>query len=333
MRSWRMKRPPCNSRAPFKKTGGSISIGSALSDNLFTRWWTQVTREIDAGGSDVPWRIGARAWARIVARSLNGAISDDFGIFASSIAFAAFLSILPLMSLVAVTYGMAVPDTVVATNVGTFVAILPQGAQALVQSWLTNSLTRHNGGIIALVVSAAITLFGARRAGRSLLHGLNVATGIPQDRGPIAGALVSLVVVAAAAGLMLAALVAISALALIKGLVPTGLPGASSIFQLILWGSLTLGSAAVLTLTYRYAAASAPIPWLWSAPGALLAVLLWIGATSAFRYYVSQIANYASTYGSLSAVIVLLLWLMMSAYILLFGAKLNAEAMAAAGLR
>nr|WP_253069780.1 YhjD/YihY/BrkB family envelope integrity protein [Sphingomonas sp. H160509] len=59
-------------------------------------------------------------------------------------------------------------------------------------------------------------------------------------------------------------------------------------------------------------------------------MLLWIGATSAFRFYVSHVANYASTYGSLSAVIVLLLWLMMSAYILLLGAKLNAEAMAAA---
>ena len=292
-----------------------------------------MTREIDVSGAAAPWRIGMRVWARIVARALNGAMIDDYGIFASSIAFAAFLSILPLMSLVALIYGMAVPDTVVAANVGTVVGILPQGAQALVKTWLTNSLTRHDGGIFALVVSAAITLFGARRAGRSLLHGLNVATGIPQDRGPIAGALVSIVIVAAAAGLMLAALVAISALALIQGLVPTGLPGASSIFQIILWGSLTLGSAAVLTLTYRYAVASKPIPWLWSIPGALSAVLLWIGATSAFRFYVSRIANYASTYGSLSAVIVLLLWLMLSAYILLFGAKLNAEAMAAAGLR
>ena len=292
-----------------------------------------MTREVDADGSAAPWRIGAGAWARLAARSLNGAMRDDYGIVASSIAFAAFLSVLPLLGLVALVYGMAVPDIVVKANVGTFVAILPQSAQSFVRSWLTNSLTRHDGGVTALVLSAAFTMFGARRAGRSLLHGLNVANGIAQERGPIAGGVVGIVVVAAGAALMLAALVAISALALIQGFVPEGLPGASAIFQLLLWGSLTLGSAAVLTLTYRYAPAGPPIPWSWALPGALAAILLWIGATSAFRLYVSRVANYASTYGSLSAVIVLLLWLMMSAYILLFGAKLNAEAMAAAGLR
>lgn len=310
-----------------------MTIRSTLIDNPLTRWWERVTMEIDVSSATAPWRLSGRIWSRIAARTLNGAMLDDYGIFASSIAFAAFLSILPLLSLVALIYGMAVPAAVVQANIATFTGILPEGAQSLVRSWLTNSLTRHNGGIAALVLSAAITIFGARRAGRSLLHGLNVATGIPQNRGPIAGGLVAIAVAVAGAGLMLAALVAISALALIQGLVPAGLPGTSTIFQLILWGSLTLGSAAVLTLTYRYAAASQPTPWLWSVPGALTAVLLWIGATSAFRFYVSRVADYSSTYGSLSAVIVLLLWLMMSAYILLFGAKLNAEAMIVAGVR
>lgn len=313
--------------------GDLISIRSALSNNPLTIWWERVTREVVAVEAAVPWRIGARVWVRLGARALNGAMRDDYGIVASSIAFAAFLSILPLLSLVALIYGMAVPDVVVQGNIATVVGIFPQGARSLIRSWLTNSLTRHNGGAAALLLSAAFTIFGARRAGRSLLHGLNVASGITQDRGPIAGGVVGIVVVVAGAALMLAALVAISALALIQTLVPAGLPGASAIFQFLLWGSLTLGSAAVLTLTYRYAAAGRPTPWLWALPGALAAVLLWIGATSAFRLYVSRVASYASTYGSLSAVIVLLLWLMMSAYILLFGAKLNAEAMAATGLK
>ena len=122
-------------------------------------------------------------------------------------------------------------------------------------------------------------------------------------------------------------------LAVIQSWVPENLPAAARLFHLLLWGSLTLGPAAALLLTYRYAAAGEPVPWLWACPGVITGVLLWVAATLAFRLYVSTIARYASTYGSLAAVVVLLLWLMLSAWILLFGAKVNAEALRTAGLR
>ncbi|TVV77334.1 YihY/virulence factor BrkB family protein [Sphingomonas solaris] len=252
---------------------------------------------------------------------------DDYGIMASSIAFAAFLSILPLLSLVALVYGIAVPAEVVTANIATLVDVLPGSAQNLVRRWLTESLARQEASGLALLLSAAITLFGARRAGRSLLHGINVASEVEQDRGPIMSQLVALAVVLASAAMLLTALVSISALALIQGWLPQDLPAAAQLFRLLLWGSLTFGPAAALLLTYRYAAARKPVAWAWAVPGALIGVALWLGATLAFRWYVSSVARYASTYGSLAAVVVLLLWLMLSAWILLFGAKVNAEAL------
>ena len=64
---------------------------------------------------------------------------------------------------------------------------------------------------------------------------------------------------------------------------------------------------------------------------AIAAVVMWLGATTLFRAYVAHVARFNDTYGSLSAVIVLLLWLLVSAWALLLGARLNAEAMARAG--
>lgn len=61
-------------------------------------------------------------------------------------------------------------------------------------------------------------------------------------------------------------------------------------------------------------------------------VVSWMVATLAFSLNVSHVAGYASTYGSLSAVVVLQLWLMLSAYIVLFGAKVNTEAKRQAGM-
>lgn len=304
---------------------------SVLYDNPLTRWWSHVTRPPQGTQRNAPWRLGWREWGRAIARSVDGAGVDDFGIIASSIAFAAFLSILPLLSVVALAYGFVVPREVVASNIGTLVNVMPQSAQHLVSSWLTNSLERRHTGGFALLLSAALILFSARRAGRSLLHGISVASGIEQDRGTPARQLTSLAVVLVLAALLLTALVSITVLALLENLVPTNMPASTQIFNMLLWGSLTLGPVAALILIYRYAAATEPIAWRWVLPGTGAAVLLWLGATRAFRFYVANVASYGSTYGSLSAVIILQLWLMLSVFILLLGARLNAEAMRAAG--
>ena len=309
-----------------------IGIFSALRDNPAVRWWHNVTRAPDGSGTNAPSALGWRAWGRATARTISGATVNDFGIVASSIAFAAFLSIVPLLVVVALTYGMVVPPEAVSSNIGTLVDVLPDSAQHLVRSWLSQSLARKQGDGLALLVSLALTLFSARRAGRSVLHGINVASGIEQDRGTPRRQITSILIVLALAGLLLTALVSITALALIKNLIADDLPSSAHIFRLILVGSLTLGAFAMLVVIYRYAPAKEPIAWRWVIPGALAAVLMWIGATLAFQFYVANVASYGSTYGSLSAVIVLQLWLMLSAYILLLGARLNAEGMRAAGV-
>ena len=65
--------------------------------------------------------------------------------------------------------------------------------------------------------------------------------------------------------------------------------------------------------------------WVWLTPGSVLAAVLWLLLTIGFGIYVANFGNYGATYGSLSAVVVLLTWLYLSSYILLFGAELNAE--------
>ncbi len=59
-------------------------------------------------------------------------------------------------------------------------------------------------------------------------------------------------------------------------------------------------------------------------PGALLVVLVWVGASLAFSYYVSSFTDYNVTYGSIGAIIILLLYFFISSAVLLFGAEINA---------
>jgi membrane protein len=276
-------------------------------------------------------RIGAAI--PILFATVRSAIRDDFGIAASSIAFAAFLALIPLIGLVAAAYGMFVPPAVVADNLGKLVAILPHDAQGLVAGNLDTTLPSDRGGIATLVVSLGITLFSARRAGRSLLHGINLAYRIERERRGLRRQLVSTLLVLGCAALVLTALISLSVLAFLQSYVPDGLPGARLASAVILFGSLTLGAGGGLIVIYRYAPASEAIPWRCALPGTITGVILWLTATMAFHAYVARFARFDDTYGSLSAVVVLMLWLMVSAWSLLLGARLNAETMRHTGDR
>jgi membrane protein len=90
---------------------------------------------------------------------------------------------------------------------------------------------------------------------------------------------------------------------------------------LILGGFIT----AALGALYRFGASRAEPRTRWVSWGAVLATLLWIVASVGFSVYVSNFASYNETYGALGAVMVLLMWLWISAFIVLLGAELNAE--------
>jgi membrane protein len=63
----------------------------------------------------------------------------------------------------------------------------------------------------------------------------------------------------------------------------------------------------------------------WVSTGAITATVLWVVASVAFSLYVNNFGSYGKTYGSLAGVVVLLLWLYITALVVLLGAELNAE--------
>lgn len=273
----------------------------------------------------------AARWLRLLFVTLRGALRDDFGIAASSIAFAAFLALVPLIGLIASAYGVIASPAAVSRNVARLVAILPPDAQRLVSHGLATKLAMLRGTVATTIVSIVVTLFSARRAGRSLLHGINLAYHVERERRGIRRQLVSTLLVLGCAALVLTALISLSVLAFLQSYVPDGLPGAWLVSTVILFGALTLGAGAGLILIYRYAPACQAIAWHHALPGTVAGVALWLIATLLFRVYVSRFASFGDTYGSFAAVVVLMLWLMVSAWVLLLGARLNAEAMRSAG--
>ena len=264
-------------------------------------------------------RLAAAGW-----RAGRGAAKDDFGMVASSIAFSAFLSMLPLFALVALAYGTFTEPQEVVANLRALTRVVPDEARALINNSLGEALLISDGRGAGFALSIALTLFSASRAGRSLLYGLNVACRIERRPSFVARRAVSILIVLAVAGLVTSALVAVSAFAFIARFLPE-LPFASELAQALFWVGTAAVTAAMLAIIYRFGPARDAPPWHDVIPGSVLATALWLGATALFSIYLTRFGSFGRLYGSLGAVIVLQLWLLGSAFAFLLGARFNVE--------
>jgi membrane protein len=88
--------------------------------------------------------------------------------------------------------------------------------------------------------------------------------------------------------------------------------------------------ASLLLLIFGMAAIHCFLPncklrWLWVMPGALLVVAVWIPASMAFNFYVNHIGSYNRIYGTLSAFMILMVWIYIISLVVLVGAEVNRE--------
>lgn len=105
---------------------------------------------------------------------------------------------------------------------------------------------------------------------------------------------------------------------------PLGLEISSS-FILTAFSIIIVGIALVLSfaLLYNFAPNHDPWEWHWITPGAITAIVLWVILSLGFRLYLAYFDSYSKTYGSLGAIIVLLLWLYLTAMVILIGGIVN----------
>jgi membrane protein len=91
------------------------------------------------------------------------------------------------------------------------------------------------------------------------------------------------------------------------------------------WPALLFLLLTALGLLYRFGPSRPNAHWEWFSVGALAASLLWLVSSLLLSWYLSNFASYTATYGSLSAAIGLMIWMWMSAIVVLCGAELNSE--------
>ena len=95
--------------------------------------------------------------------------------------------------------------------------------------------------------------------------------------------------------------------------------------MILRWVPLAVLIALGLSVIYRYAPSRRPPHWRWVSWGSAAATALWVVASMLFSFYVSHFGSYNKTYGSVGAVVIMMMWLYITAYIVLLGAEVDSE--------
>lgn len=271
-----------------------------------------------------PTDLDAAGWFDAAKRAFAKAGDDNISLLASGIAFNAFLAFVPLISAVVLTYGLVASPDMVAAHIGRIAQALPSDAASIITGQLESIVELSSASIgLGLVATLAIMLYGAMRGASGMIVGLNIACNIDEGRPFPRQTLAALAITGAAILVFILASLAISAMN-VMGTVAAGIdPALRTLIQIGFWLLAAAGVSAVIALVYRYAPNRSKTPWRWLTPGSIVATATWIAATVAFSFYVRNFGSYNATYGALGAIVILLTWFYLSAYILLFGAELN----------
>jgi membrane protein len=272
-----------------------------------------------------PSEIPARGWFAILKRVKAEVKADNVALLAAGVAFYAMLAIFPAIIAVVTVYGLVADPAEVRSQIGELAKGLPEGADTL----LTNQLQGAVGaGRQALSIGLAASLLGvlwsASSGVQALIKGLNTVYDEQETRGfvKLRGLALLLTIGAIVVAVLALALVAVFP-AVLDGL---GLGRAGELAASIArWVLLALLVLVALAVVYRFAPDRANPRWRWVSGGAVVALVLWLLGSVGFSVYVDNFGKYNQTYGALAAVIVLLLWLFLSAFIVLLGAEFDAE--------
>ena len=267
---------------------------------------------------------GARSLWTITNRVVTRVADDNLMLIAAGIAFYGMFAVFPALGALVSIYGLFGDTHVVQSQVQQLTVLLPRETAMLLNDSLNALLAKPSHSLNAgLLVSLGIAVWGARAGTSSMMSGLNVAVERPERRNFIKFNLIAL---GLTFGAILFAIIALTAVAVIP-IVIAFLPLDDRMQTLLAYSRWPIFGAFVLLaldIVYRFGPSQSRPRWRLLSVGTIFAVTFWIVASWAFSLYVTRFGSYDTTYGSLGAVIVLLLWFWISALIVLIGATIDA---------
>jgi membrane protein len=269
----------------------------------------------------IPWR----GWKDILWRTYVEMNSDRLLYIAGGVAFFVLLAIFPAITALVSAYGLFFNAATITNNFALLQDVVPANVLGLVREQ-ANNIASHGGGALStgIVVGILVSLWSAMSGVKAVIDALNVIYEQRESRSFVRLNVVALVFTLGGFAAFLLAIAAVIVLPLILSQI--GLGGVTAMLMRVLrWPALLLVLLLGLAILYRYGPDRRTARWQWVSVGSVFAAVTWIAGSYLFSWFLANFANYNATYGSLGAAVGLMMWLYISAIVVLLGAELNAE--------
>jgi membrane protein len=250
---------------------------------------------------------------------------DALGI-AAQLAYYLILALFPFILVLVSLLGTFGSEELASEVLGYFQQVMPEQAYEIIKDFTDNIISGKAEAPGLFTFGILFTLWAASGAFAALINALNRAYDVQETR-----PFWKVRVIAILMTLGLSVLILIGVLLLVLG--PQIGEAIANVFglertflvvwEVARWPVALFFMMFTVALLY-YFAPDVDQPFRWITPGGLIGIILWVLASVGFNFYVSNFGSYNKTYGSIGAVIVLLLYLYISSLTILFGATLNA---------
>ncbi|MBR1126259.1 YihY/virulence factor BrkB family protein [Bradyrhizobium lablabi] len=269
----------------------------------------------------IPWA----GWKDILWRTYESTNEDRLLATAAGVVFFGLLAVFPGVTALVSSYGLFADPSTIGANLQTLATMLPEGSFQIVQDQIARVLAKGNASLGAtFLFGLALAIWSANAGVKAIIDALNVVNEEREERSFVKLNLVSLAFTTGGIAALLLMVSAVVAFPLALG--HLGIASESKlIISLARWPLLFVVLLVALGLLYRFGPSRRPARWQWLGVGTVAAALLWIAGSAGLSWYLSNFEDYNATYGSLGAAIGLMMWMWMSAIIVLCGAELNSE--------
>lgn len=275
--------------------------------------------------STTPLDIPRAGWKDILWRTYQQINDDRLLAIAAGVVFYGLLAVFPAITALVSCYGLFADASTISDNLQTLAMVLPAGSYQIVQDQIARVLAKGPASLgFTFLFGIALALWSANAGVKAVIDALNVVYDEREKRSFIKLNALSLAFTCGGIAALLLMVSAVVAFPLAMDSI--GLAQDSKLLvSLARWPLLLLVVILALGLLYRFGPSRPGARWEWLGTGTIVAAVLWLAGSLLLSWYLSSFGNYDATYGSLGAAIGLMMWMWMSAIIVLCGAELNAE--------
>jgi membrane protein len=272
-----------------------------------------------------PWQIPWAGWKDIFWRVYASANDNRLLAVAGGVVFFSLLAIFPAIAAFVSLYGLIADASTIDSHLSLAADVFPAGAVDVLHEQIARLAAKSEAKLsLGFIAGLAVALWSANAGMKAIIDALNVVYDEKEKRTFVRLNLVSLLfTLIAILSLMIALAAVVVAPMAFSAVGLSSLP--SRAIAVTRWPLLLMLATVALAAIYRYGPSRTEPRWQWLSVGNAAAAVAWMISSVLFSWYIANFGAYNATYGSLGAAVGMMMWMWISAIVILLGGELNAE--------